>query len=144
MWIESVSLPSHGMPPNAHSKSMHGAVLRPSPESLSKIIERYGKQAPKSDQAGVRHDRRHKTILEDPWNDELSEAVTPDVLVDRDSNHERSGNRFVRVDRVGSSHRRDGRDLDSSTSVANDDNCFPWPLLLIAKGTKQSVFVWMT
>ena len=106
---------------------MHRTVFRPSPERLSKVIEDNASQTPERDQAHVGHDGRNIASLINPRRDEFRETVSPDVLVDRHGDHERAGNRLVRVDRVGGGDGGDGRDLDSGTRVANNDDCFPWP-----------------
>ena len=74
---------------------VHRAVLRPSSEGLPKIVERDAEQAPESDKTHVRHDRRDVSRLQYPWRDEFSEAVTPNVLIDSNGDHERAGDGFV-------------------------------------------------
>lgn len=77
---------------------MHLRVPRPLPERLSIEPENDARQAEESDQTHVRHDWRDVSALDDPRGDELREAVSPDVLVDRDGNEDGSRDGFIGVD----------------------------------------------
>ncbi len=77
---------------------MHLRVPCPLSERLPIEPENDPRQAEEEDQTHVRHDRRDVSALDDPRGDELREAVSPDVLVDRDGNEDRSRNRFVGID----------------------------------------------
>lgn len=67
---------------------MHLRVPRPLPERLPIEPENDPRQAEEEDQTHVRHDGRDVSALDDPRGDELREAVSPDVLVDRDGNED--------------------------------------------------------
>lgn len=76
-------------------------------------------------------------ILNTPRCDELSKAITPQILVDRDGYEERSSDWLVRIDSVGTSNSWQSSDLDSSACEANNDNGFPRPLLLVSHGNNN-------
>lgn len=106
---------------------MHRIIPRPPPESLPIEVEHDTEETPQRDQRHVRHDRGHKAAFDDPRRDEFGKPITPDVLVDGDGDHQGTSDRLVRVDGVCVRHRRKSSDLDTSTSVADDHDCFPWP-----------------
>lgn len=85
---------------------MHTRVARPLPERLADEEEQDGKRAPQEDEAHVGHDGRDKASFDGPGRDELGEAVAPDVLVDRDGDHDGTGDGLVTIDGV---RRNDGR-----------------------------------
>ncbi|KAL3708496.1 hypothetical protein TMatcc_006480 [Talaromyces marneffei ATCC 18224] len=57
-----------------------------------------------------------------PFGDELTETVTPQILVYCDVDEERPGDRFVTIDSIGASDGGKGSDLDTGTCVADDNN----------------------
>jgi hypothetical protein len=63
----------------------------------------------------------------------LGEAVSPQVLVHGDGDHERASDRLVRVYGVGGDHGGKTGDLDSSAGVSDDDDDFPSPFVLVAE-----------
>ncbi len=63
-------------------------VSGPLSERLSKKPENNTRKTPKEDQTHVCHNRRDVTTLDDPRCNELRKAVSPDVLVDRDSDED--------------------------------------------------------
>jgi hypothetical protein len=68
--------------------AMHLRVPCPLSERLSIKPENDSRQAEEKDQTHVRHDRRDVSALDDPRSDELREAVSPDVLVNRNGNED--------------------------------------------------------
>jgi hypothetical protein len=79
---------------------MNFRVLCPLPESLSEIPENNPSKTPQKSQAHVRHDGRNIAILDNPWRNEFRETVSPDILVDSNSDKDGSCDRFVRIDGV--------------------------------------------
>lgn len=116
---------------------MHRIILRPPPERLPEEVERNRAQTPQRDQTHVRHNWRNEAILHDPRRDKFSESVSPDVLVDRDGDHQRSSNGLVGVDRVGRSHGGQGGDLDTGARITDDDDDLPGPFAFVAKGDDE-------
>lgn len=111
---------------------MHTAVLGPSAECLSLVVEENAEQAPKQDKRPIGHDWGNVSTFNDPGSDELAEAVTPHVLVDSDANEETACDRLVRIDSVSAGNTRQGGDLDTCTGVADQDDGLPGPLVLVA------------
>ncbi len=101
---------------------MDFAILRPSPERLAFVPEQNSEQAPNRRQGHVRHDRRNVARFNDPWCDELTKTVASDVLVNSDRNKHRSCNRVIRINRLCRGDSGQGRDLNASACVANNDN----------------------
>lgn len=64
---------------------MHLIVPCPDPELLSPYPKNNPTKAPQRDQAHVRHDRLHVSILDNPRVDEFRESVAPNVLIDRNA-----------------------------------------------------------
>lgn len=75
-------------------------VLCPIPERLSKIPENDSSKTPQERQAHVRYDGWDIATLDNPRCNELRKAVSPDILVDSDSDKDRSCDRFVGIDRI--------------------------------------------
>jgi len=113
------------------------AIPTPPPKSLPVEVKHKPKQTPQRDQPHVRHNRRHKPALLHPRRDEFRKPIPPDVLVDRDSNHERAGDGLVRVDGVGGEHARESGDLDAGAGVADNDDGLPVPFVLVAEGDDE-------
>jgi hypothetical protein len=63
---------------------MHFGILCPLPKSLSIEPENDSTETKEEDQTHIRHDWGNVSILDNPRSDKLREAVTPDVLIDRD------------------------------------------------------------
>jgi hypothetical protein len=108
------------------------AVPGPSSERLSLVVEQNAEQTPKQDKRGVGHDGWNVPVGDDPGGDELAEAVAPHVLVDGDGDEQAAGDGLVRVDGVGADHAGQGGDLDAGARVANEDDCFPGPVMLVS------------
>jgi hypothetical protein len=123
--------------PHLHSQLMNIAIPTPPPERLPVEVKHKPKQTPQRNQPHIRHNRRHKPALLHPRRDELRKPIPPDVLVDRDSDHERASDGFVRVDGVGGEHAGEGGDLDAGAGVADDDDGLPIPFVLVAEGNDE-------
>jgi len=113
---------------------VYAAVLSPSPESLSLVVEQNTKQTPKRNERAVRHDGWDITIRNDPIGNELAESVAPDVLVDCDADKQAARYWLVRVDGVRAGHTRQGCDLDPRTGEADNNDCLPGPFVLEPNG----------
>ena len=101
---------------------MDAGVPAPLPELLTEKVEEDAKRAPQEDERHIQHDGRNKSVGDGPWGDELAETVAPDVLVDSDSNEDGASDRLVAVNCVGGGDGRDGGNLDSSASVAHNND----------------------
>jgi len=77
------------------SHSMNFRVSGPLSECLAVKPKYNAKQAPKKGQGHVRHDRRNIAIGDDPWCDEFTETIAPDILIDRDGDEDASSHRLV-------------------------------------------------
>lgn len=73
-------------------------------------------------QTHIHHDWRKIPTHINPIGDELTEPVTPQVLVDCNVHEERPGDGFVTIHSIGTSNGGKGSDLDTGTGVADDDN----------------------
>lgn len=104
---------------------MHTRVLGPAAHSLAIVIEDDSAGAPEEDQAHVQHDRGDISGRDDPGGDEFAEAVTPEVLVDRDGHKNATRDGLVRVDRVRGRDCRDRRHLDTRACISDDHNDLP-------------------
>ncbi len=91
----SSTLPFHPPPSSNTSHAMDLRIPRPLPKGLSKVPEDDPSQTPQRNQAHIRHDRGNITTLDNPGSDELAEAVSPNILIDRDRNEDRACNRFI-------------------------------------------------
>jgi hypothetical protein len=80
-------------------------VLRPLPERFSKIPENDPSKTPQKSQAHVRHNGLDIAALDSPWRNEFRETVSPDILVNSNSDKDRPCDRFVRIDGVGGGDR---------------------------------------
>ena len=65
--------------------------------------------------------------LDRPRGNEPTEAIAPDVLINRDCDKQAASDWFIAVHCIGAHDGRDSRNLDASTRIADDDNGFPWP-----------------
>lgn len=74
---------------------MYFGISGPLSECLSIVPEDDAGATEEGNQTHVGHDGWDVSRLDDPWSNELGESITPDVLVHRDGNKYRSGNRFV-------------------------------------------------
>ncbi len=83
------------------SHLMHTTILRPPAHPLAKEVKYHTKRAPQEDQAHIQHDRRDIPISNDPRRDEFAEAISPNVLVDRNRHEDAACNWLVAVDGVG-------------------------------------------
>lgn len=101
---------------------MHRRLGRPTSELLPVEVERNRTKTPQRRQAHVQHNRPDEPLLHDPRRDEFAEAIPPEILVDRDGDKYRAGNRLVAIDGVGAGDGREGGDLDACRCVSNDDN----------------------
>ena len=97
-------------------------MLRPFPESLPEEEEQDSERAPECDQGHVGHDGWHVSAGNDPRRDEFGKPVTPDVLIDGDTDEHTAGDGFVAVDGVGGGDGGESCNLDTSASIADDDN----------------------
>lgn len=97
-------------------------VLRPFPEGLSVKPEDDCSHAKGYLQSQVRHYWCHEADLSDPVCDELRKTPAPHIFVDGDGNKYGTCYRFVRVDCVSGSYRRESCSLNTDASVAKDDN----------------------
>jgi hypothetical protein len=64
----------------------------------------------------------------------LSKAVSPQVLVHGDGYHERTSDGLVRIYSVSGDHGGKAGDLDSGAGVADDNDDLPPPFVLVAEG----------
>ena len=67
----------------------------PLPESLPIKPEYDASTAEESDQTHVGHDGRDISRFNDPRRNELRKSISPDILIHRDGNKDRSSDRFV-------------------------------------------------
>lgn len=70
----------------------------------------------------IQHDWREIPALINPFSDEFTETITPQIFVDCDIHEERPGDGFVTIDSVCASNGGEGSDLDTGTGVADNDN----------------------
>ena len=101
---------------------MNGALLRQPSEPFPLIPEKDPKQAPRRGERHICHERWNVASFDNPWSDEFTEAIAPQVFIDGNADEDRSCDGFVRINSIG---RRDGRergDLYTCESVADKDN----------------------
>lgn len=101
---------------------MHIRLCTPLPTLLSPEIKHNCKRTPQDMQTHIQHDWRNVPAHINPIGDELTETITPQILVDCDVHEERTGDGFVTIDSIGTSDGRKGSDLDTGTGVADDDD----------------------
>ena len=94
-------------------------VSCPDPKFFPPYPEYNTTDAPQRDQAHVRHDWRHISLLDNPSIDDFGESVTPKVLVDCNAYKYGTGNGLVGVDCVSRGDGRESCDLNASTCPAN-------------------------
>lgn len=111
---------------------MHIAILSPPSKGLPLIVEQDTEKTPQQDQTPIRHDRRNIPIGNNPLGNELAESITPHILVDRDGDEQTARNRLVAVDCICGYDTRESGDLDASAGVADQDDGFPGPVVLVA------------
>lgn len=108
--------------PHLHSHSVDTIIPSPSPKGLAFEPEQNPEQTPKDGQSHVSHDGFHEATLFNPRRDEFREAVAPQVLVDSNGNEDTPRDRLVRVNGVGRSDCGQCCNLDTRTSISDDDN----------------------
>lgn len=101
---------------------MDRGVPRPAAKGFSLPPEQNPEQTPQGDQRHVGQNGRDVSVGQNPRRDELSKAVTPEVLVDGDGNKDGSGHRFVRINGVCGRNGWEGSHLDASAGEADDDD----------------------
>lgn len=105
--------------------TMDLAVPRPPPERLPLEPEQDSEQAPQRGKRHIYHDGYDVSALESPRCDELAEAITPHVLIDRDRDKDAASHWLVTVNSVGRRDGRESRNLDSCASKPDyHDNLF--------------------
>jgi hypothetical protein len=103
-------------------RSVHFRVSRPLSERLSVVQEDNSGHTEEDIQSHICQDRGDESRLHTPRRDELRESVSPDIFVDRDIEEDGSCDRLIRIDGIGGRNSRKCCDLDSETSIANDDD----------------------
>ncbi len=106
---------------------MNLGVSGPLPEGLAVEPKQNTERAPKKGQGHVGHDGWNVAIGNDPWGDELAEAIPPDVLVDGDGDEYASGHRLVGVNGIRRRNSGKRSDLDACTSISDNNYSLPVP-----------------
>jgi hypothetical protein len=101
---------------------VHTRLCSPLPTLLSPEIKHNPKRTPQDMQTHIHHDWWKIPARINPVGNELTETITPQVLVDCDVHKERSRDRFVTINSIGASDGRKGSNLNTGTGVADDDN----------------------
>lgn len=73
-------------------------------------------------QTHVQHNWRYISTRSTPNSDELTEAVTPQILIDRDVDEKRARYRLIAIDGISAGDGGKSSDLNASTGVADNDN----------------------
>jgi hypothetical protein len=63
-------------------------VPGPLSENLAVVPEQNTEGTPKCGEAHIQHNRRNIAIRDDLWRDELAKTVSPEILVDSDSDED--------------------------------------------------------
>jgi len=117
---------SHGVNLGVSSPFSKGLPLEPEQDTT---------QAPYQNQCHICHDRRDIPICNNPWRDELGEAITPDVLVDRDGNEDAACNGLVRINRICGKDCWKRGNLDTSAGPSDYHDDLPVPGMLISQSS---------
>lgn len=99
---------------------MNLRISRPLPKRLPPDIKHHSTRAPQDHQAHIEHDGLEKPILLNPARDEITQPVSPQVLIDRHRHEQHPGHRPIAVDGICADDGRQCGDLDTGTGVSDD------------------------
>lgn len=104
-------------------QSPDAGIGRPLPEIIfSSEVEQEPKRAPQNREAHVRHDSRDVSSCFGPGGDKLAKAIAPQILVNCNCDENRADGRLVAVNCVGTRNCGERSDLNTGTSIPNNDD----------------------